>query len=167
MNINNNYLDKANQKYEAILEKLTNLGVSEGTGGLTKEELEEVLAEAGTSLEEMLNNLGLELINAGNLNTEAIVNAIRGNIVDMTTTNDLLMTLRNLLTRIYGAVEDLGNPTITIDTSDIENALSSLQELISTGNSTTAEVNDQMAAINEAMQDLIEAIQAQNNTQAE
>ena len=163
MNTNNNYLQTANDKYDDIIERLDNL-VANQSNGLTREDLEQVLADAGTTLQAMLDDLGIDINDVNTQNTQDIINAIRGNSSDLTTTNNLIQTLINNTATIVEQMQGMGNQDIVINTDDIEAMLESLQEIVRAGNATTGEVNDQMQQLNVLMKDLLEAIQAQGGS---
>ncbi len=163
MNVNNQYLETANSKYDAIIEALDEL-IAKDTDGLTREELEEVLADAGTSLQTMLSNMGMGIIDTNIQNTQDIVDAIRSNAIDLTTTNNLLNTLVNLTSDLSNIVGNMGDQDIVIDTTAIEEMLQSLQQILNAGNTNTSTVNSQLTAINEAIQELIAAINEQGGS---
>ncbi len=166
MSVNNQYLQTANEKYDEIIAALENL-IAKDTDGLTREDLEQVLADAGITLEKMLANMGMGIIDANISNTQDIVEAIRSNVIDLTTTNGLLGTVINQIEGLAQTINGLGGQDVVIDTSAIETMLESLEQIVKAGNTTNSQVHSQLQQINQAILDLIESINSQAGEEGE
>lgn len=151
----NRYLQNILTKSEEAVALLEKLGAKESQG-LTKAELEDVLADAGVNLQTMLNNLCITINDNTNNAAADIVAAIRNSGIDMTTTNNLLQTIIDSTGALLDSVNSLKNQNITIDTSNVETKLDAAVTAISNGNSN---VQSQMDALNNAIQDLIKEVQ--------
>ncbi len=163
MAVNNNYLKTTIEKADAVIAQLEEL-LAKNSDGLTKEQLEEVLKDAGTSLETLLTNLKIDIVDSGVQNTADIINAIKNNTLDLTTTNNLLQSLSGQTGALVDLVKNLNDPEIVIDTSNIEKLLTDLQEAMKNGNNSIQDTNSQLTNINQQIQDLIEAIKNQDQT---
>ena len=139
--VGNNYLNNALSKADEIIALLEQQGANSGNG-LTKAELEEVLADAGASLQTMLNNLGISINDNTDNAAAEIVAAIKSNKVDLTTTHNLL---QSIITNTSTLVKLASNSNVTVDTSALE---AKLDSLISSGSASQSELE----ALNKAVQ---------------
>lgn len=156
MTVNNNYLNNANAKADEIIAAIENLNVNGNGNGITKAELEAILKDAGTSLEKMLNNLGITINDNTNNAAADIINAIKANSVDLTTTNNMLQTIITNTTTLVNVVANLENKDVTVNMGEVEKKLDSLLQALNGGNSN---IQAEMEALNKAIQDLIKEVE--------
>lgn len=162
MTVNNNYLNNAVSKADEIVAAIEKLNVNGNGNGITKAELEAILKDAGTSLEKMLNNLGITINDNTNNAATDIINAIKANSVDLTTTNNMLQTIITNTTTLVNVVANLENKDVTVNMGEVESKLDSLLQALNGGNSN---LKSEMEALNQAIQDLIKEVQElQNNS---
>lgn len=155
--VGNTYLKNLDAKATEIIEILENQA---GGSGITKAELEAILKDAGADLQEMLDNLGISINNNTTNAAADIINAIKANSTDMTTTNNLLQTIINNTSTLVTSVRALQNQGTSVNTSALEAKIDALIQAMNNGN---ANLQSEMEAVNKAIQDLIKEVQAQNS----
>ena len=157
--VGNTYLNNLDTKADEII-KLLEANGGNNSNGITKAELEAILKDAGADLQEMLDNLGISINNNTTNAAADIINAIKANSTDMTTTNNLLQTIINNTSTLVTSVRALQNQGTSVNTTALEAKIDALIQAMNNGN---ANLQSEMEAVNKAIQDLIKEVQAQGS----
>lgn len=159
VSVGNTYLNNLDTKADEII-KLLEANGGNNANGLTKAELEAILKDAGANLQVMLDNLGISINNNTTNAAADIINAIKANSTDMTTTNNLLQTIINNTSTLVTSVRALQNQGTSVNTTALEAKIDALIQAMNNGN---ANLQSEMEAVNKAIQDLIKEVQAQGS----